>query len=167
MVIGFDASRAFDAAPTGTENYSYYLLKSLVEVDLVNKYRIYLRSKLSQVGSKLGELPANFELVEIKQRRLWTQVGLAWECFTNPPDLLFIPAHTLPVFRKSSLKTVVTIHDIGAEFLPQYHTYPSKIYLNMSTTYAVRNADRIIAVSKSTRKDLIEKVGANPAKVEV
>ncbi len=33
MVIGFDASRAFANWRTGTENYSYQLLKALKKID--------------------------------------------------------------------------------------------------------------------------------------
>ncbi len=163
MTIGFDASRAFSNKPTGTENYSRSLLEALARIDAVNQYRVYVR------GNPLvnSQLPTNFSLVVVNWPRLWTQGGLAWECLKNPPDLLFIPAHTLPFLRKNSLKTVVTIHDIGAEFLPQYHTYPSKLYLNASTVYAVKHATRIIAVSKATKNDLVLKLGADATKIRV
>ena len=73
----------------------------------------------------------------------------------------------MPIFRKPFLPTLVTIHDLGYEFLPQYHNFPQKIYLNWSTVYAVKQASQIIAVSEATKKDLINKLGCQPAKIEV
>lgn len=159
MVIGFDASRAFGEERTGTENYSYQLLKALSKVDRRNIYRIYTRpGVLASQGVALKGWPENFQFKSINWPRLWTQGGLALECLLNPPDVLFIPAHTLPVIRRPNLKTVVTIHDLGVEYLPQYHQFPQKYYLNWSTAYAVKNATGIIAVSESTKQDLIIKL---------
>lgn len=114
-----------------------------------------------------SEFSGNYEFKLINWPRLWTQGGLAWECLTNPPDVLFVPAHTLPVIRRPNLKTVVTIHDLGAEYLPQYHQFPQKYYLNWSTIYAVKNADRIITVSQNTRKDLITKLQCDAQVIRV
>ncbi len=163
MVIGFDASRAFVSEPTGTENYSYQLLKALSRIDHKNKYIVYVRN----LSLATCHLSPNFKFKEIRWSRLWTQGGLALECLVNPPDVLFIPAHTLPVIRRPNLKTVVTIHDLGVEYLPQYHQFPQKYYLNWSTIYAVKNAVRIIAVSQNTRKDLITKLQCDTQVIRV
>lgn len=160
MRIGIDASRAFILQPTGTENYSLYLIKALAKIDRKNTYTLYVRRPLNA-------LPPNFHFKIIPWPYLWTQLGLALECLIHPPDVLFIPAHTMPLIRRPRLKTVVTIHDLGAEFLPEYHQYPQKLYLNKSTKYAVAHAVRIIAVSKSTKRDLIAKLGADAKKISV
>ncbi len=169
MLIGIDASRAFSKKRTGTENYSYNLIGALAKIDRKNKYRLYVREEAngaSGTGEGL-ELPENFEICQIPWPRLWTQVGLAWECFWRPPDVLFVPAHTLPIIRRPNLKTVVTIHDLGAEYLPGYHKFPNKIYLNKTTEYVVKHATRLIAVSCSTKKDLVEKLGADAESISV
>lgn len=162
MVIGFDASRAFVEERTGTENYSYQLLKALLKIDRKNFYKIYVRSLPQD-----EQLPKNATFTVISWPRLWTQGGLALDCLKNPPDVLFIPAHTMPVIRRSNLKTVVTIHDLGAEYLPEYHQFPQKHYLNWSTVYAVKHATRIIAVSESTKRDLLTKLHCDGKKINV
>lgn len=180
MLIGIDASRAFIPQKTGTENYSYWLLAALAKIDKKNHYKLYTRYKpssrdfgeLSRVAQAEGiqdtkSWPKNLEFVQINLPRLWTQLGLAAECLLHPPDVLFIPAHTLPVIRRLNLKTVVTIHDLGAQFLPGFHTTPQKFYLTASTKYAVKTATAIIAVSVATKKDLVEKFGADSAKIFV
>jgi glycosyltransferase involved in cell wall biosynthesis len=163
MLVGIDASRAQVKERTGTENYSQNLILALSAIDSKNSYRLYLR----RPDKDFYDLSENFEKKVISLPRLWTQAGLAFEVLKNPPDLLFIPAHTLPIIRRPSLKTVVTVHDLGAEFLPGYHTFGGREYLLFSTRYAVKNATALIAVSQATKRDLIEKLGADPAKIFV
>lgn len=170
MVIGFDASRAFVEQRTGTENYSYNLLRALSKIDRENQYIVYIRRvpRESQVlRVPQGEWSSNFHFVEIPLTRLWTQVGLAYRTWIDKLDLLFIPAHTIPIFGKPGIKTIVTIHDLGYEFLPQYHQFPQKYYLNWSTVYASKYATKLIAVSCATKNDLIKKLNCDPEKIEV
>jgi glycosyltransferase involved in cell wall biosynthesis len=179
MIIGFDASRAFVAQRTGTENYSFQLLKQLLVLDKKNVYKVYLRLPLgidssrdsvkqwlAQIQESLPKTQ-NYHLIVIRNKHLWTQAGLAWEIWQRPPNVLFIPAHTLPFIRKGSIKTVVTIHDLGFEYLPQYHQFPQRLWLNRTTEYAVKNADRLISVSEATKEDLIRKLHANAEKISV
>ncbi|MEK9147033.1 MAG: glycosyltransferase family 1 protein [Patescibacteria group bacterium] len=166
MLIGFDASRAFVFEATGTENYSLNLLHALAEVDRKNQYRVYLRGQSSRALT-MNNWPRNFEFKVIRPNRLWTQVGLALETWREPVDLLFVPAHTLPVFRNPRIKTVVTIHDLGVEYLPGYHQFPQRYYLDFASRYAARHADAIIAVSAATKRDLINRYGVEGEKVFV
>src|SRR3989344_4245298 len=46
------------------------------------------------------EWPPNFEFKVVRPYRFWTQLGLALEAWRNPVDILFIPAHTLPILRR-------------------------------------------------------------------
>lgn len=163
MLIGIDFSRATKSEKTGTENYSYHLTKELVSLDKHNKFRLYCKNTPDFPFLKNPSV----QVKQIKLPRLWTQVGLALECLINPPDILFIPAHTMPVLRRPDLKTIVTIHDLGAEFLPQYHQFPQKLYLNSSTEYAVSHATHLIAVSDSTKKDLINTLHCDAEKISV
>jgi glycosyltransferase involved in cell wall biosynthesis len=163
MTIGIDASRAFVKERTGTENYSWNLIYWLTKLDQVNRYFLYLK------GSQdiNFELPANFWVKRIGLPRLWTQAGLASRTFFDSLDVLFIPAHTLPLLRPRSLKTVVTIHGLEYEYLPQHYQFPQKLFLTRSTQYAVRQADCLIAVSSWTKRELVRRLGADPKKIRV
>lgn len=168
MLIGIDASRAFSPQRTGTENYSYYLIKALAKIDNNNTYRLYSRGVTKEQID--FTLPKNFSVRNISWGRFWTQGGLALETIKNPPDILFIPAHTLPLVRElfnNKTKTVVVIHDLGFEYLPNYHQMGSFLYLNRSTEWAVKWADALIAVSEATRDDLIKKMHCDPKKIDV
>ena len=183
MLIGFDASRAFGAQNTGTENYSLNLLKALAKVDRKNHYRVYLRGIENpefRIENLRKEYPKNFEFRVVKPHLLWTQIGLALETWRAPVDVLFVPAHTLPILRKrkfgiynfkftisNSPKCIVTIHDLGVEYLPQYHQFPQKYYIDLASRYAAKSADCLIAVSQATKHDLERIYGIDAAKIKV
>lgn len=169
MLIGIDASRAFVKDRTGTENYSYEMIRAMLKLPEARKHdwRLYVREF---EGSELGQgvrNPETLEVVKINWKRLWTQGGLALELLRRPVDVLWIPAHTLPILRKGKMKTVVTIHGLEYEYLAEYYDWRKKWYLNKSTEYAVRRADRIIAVSNWTKSQLVERLRADNKKIKV
>lgn len=153
MLIGIDASRIAREEKTGTENYSLNLIKAIARVDKENRYVLYFNKipPFFEIGQP------NFSSKRIPSPRIWTQGRLALECLLFPPDILFVPAHTMPAIRRPGLKTIVTIHDLGAEFLAEYHKFPQKFYLNWSTKFVAARASHIISVSNFTKKDLIKK----------
>lgn len=163
MVIGIDASRAQLSNRSGTENYSYNLIRALAAIDSENRYLLYLRDRPLY---PLVTQP-NFVTKLLRAPYLWTQARLAFECWVNPPEVLFVPAHTLPLLRPGNLKSVVTIHDLGEEYLPGYHQFPQKYYLSFASRYAAKNATRLIAVSHATKRDLIERYQVQSEKIDV
>lgn len=165
MIIGFDGSRAFLKDKTGTENYSYQLLKHLLKIDQKNNYIIY--TKKCPIGHDFVKDAQNAVVREINLPRLWTQLGLAWHTLIDKLDLLFIPAHTLPIFRKPGLKTVMTVHDLGAEYLPKMHLIKQRLYLKIMTYYQLKSATKLIAVSQATKDDICKKVRINGKKIAV
>ena len=164
MVIGFDGSRSFVRERTGTENYSFELLKHLAKIDTQNSYLVYIRPG-SIVKSK--EWPGNFKFKVINFPKLWTQLGLALQTFKDPLDLLFVPAHTLPLLRRPKLKTVMTVHDLGSEYLPAMHQLKQRLYLGFITAFQLKSSSGLIAVSNSTKEDLVKKVGIKEEKIRV
>ena len=72
--------------------------------------------------------------------------------------------HLLP---RLSVPTVLTVHDLIFERYPQHHTRRNRLFLHAAMPLFVRAADAIIAVSRHTRRDLVELYGADPAKIQV
>ncbi|MBI2593541.1 glycosyltransferase family 4 protein [Candidatus Daviesbacteria bacterium] len=166
LLIGFDASRAFVENRTVTENYSFELLKALAKNDTENDYLIYIKSG-EEERAKSEEWPDNFQFKIINYKYLWTQVGLAIRTFIDPLDVLFVPANTLPLIKKPGLKTVITVHDLGVEYLPGFHQVKQILYLKLMTYYQLKSATIIIAVSEATKKDLVKKAGIKSEKIKV
>lgn len=164
MIIGFDASRAFEEEATGTENYSFQLLREMLSIDTENEYYVYTRIPREKIKMDFSQ---NVKLVHIDFPRLWTQVGLATRTFSDPLDVLFVPSHTLPLVRRSNLPTVMTVHDLGAEYLPASHQLKQQLYLKFITRYQLQSVSHLIAVSDATRKDLVKKIKVPDSKISV
>lgn len=162
MLIGIDASRANLNKKTGTENYSSFLIDWLCKIDTKNNYVLYSRLPLED---ELFKLPSNFRNKVICLKRFWTQIGLSWQMLINPPDVLFIPAHVMPLIYPK--KTVVTIHDLAYKYFPEAYPYFDLKYLDWSTKKAVEKAAKIIVPSQATKNDLIKFYNANPQKIIV
>jgi glycosyltransferase involved in cell wall biosynthesis len=167
MRIGIDASRAFVKEPTGTERYAFEVITGILGLLQAREHEWILYVKKSQNTRLVIPDRANVTIVEIPLKYLWTQVGLALRTWTDRLDVLWIPAHTLPVLRRPGIRTVVTIHGIEYEWLPAYENKLQRWYLPLSTRYAVGSASRIISVSEFTKKQLIERLNGDQNKIKV
>lgn len=219
MIIGIDASRANLELKSGTEWYSYYLIRWLAKLDQKNQYILYtdkpLRGGLLDLtttqyfenesseepqydaeGFQIIKSPHNNfrgKVLKWPYKHFWTQGRMSWEMLIRKPDVLFIPAHTMPIIHPK--KTIVTIHDIGFErecqlyareqmgpesrsgrkllnLLVNLFTWGkyqanSLDYFRWSTEYALKKADKIITISQFTKKELIDVYKANPEKIKV
>lgn len=165
MHIGIDASRVTVAERTGTEHYTFELLAALAQLDRQNRYTLYC----NQPPAMLPPLGPNFSLRQIPFPRLWTHARLSAELALHPPDVLFVPAHVLPlgVLLRRRMRTVVTIHDMGYMRFPESHTPAQRRYLRLSTRWSAHVASQLIAISNTTRADLMRYAGAPPEKIRV
>jgi len=159
--IGIDASRMAWARRTGTEQYTAHLLEALVAQGGPHRLRLYF--------NRLPDpRPAWLEDAEVREMpfpRLWTHARLSWEMLRRPPDVLFVPAHVLPLWRPR--RTVVTIHDLGYLRFPEAHPPRRRLELHLSTAWNARVAARVIAVSQATKDDLVRHYRVAPDKIAV
>jgi len=162
MLIGIDASRAVTDLRTGTENYSLYLIRALLEEDSQHRYRLYASR------TPADDLFPHCDRVEWRVMpfpRLWTHLRLSAEMMLRPPDLLFVPAHVLPIIHPK--RSVVTIHDLGYLKYPETHARFSRYYLDWSTRFNAGHACRIVVDSRATQADLTAYYGISPDKMVV
>lgn len=161
--IAIDISRLAVAKRTGTEHYTYELLGAIARQDRRSQYTLYC----NQTPESLPPLGPNFALRRIPFPRLWTHVRLSTEFVARTPDVLFIPAHVLPLGAplRRDIRTVVTIHDLGYMHFPSAHTRSQQLYLRLSTIWSARIATQLIAISDATRYDLVRFTGVSPHKV--
>ena len=97
--------------------------------------------------------------------RLWSQVRLPLALRSVHPDLLFTPGHVVPFASTGAALTVV--HDLAFERFPHAYSTAERTYLRLATRWAVHRCPLLIAVSESTRSDLIALYGVAPARVRV
>lgn len=164
MTIGIDASRANEDNKTGTEWYSYYLIRNFARLDQKNQYILYtnepLRGGLLNLGDNFRERHLKWPL-----GKFWTQGRVSLEMLLKPPDVFFVPAHTIPLFHPKV--TITTCHDIGFEIFPELYSQQELRYHRFTMRFAIKNAQKIITVSNFTKQEMVKIYQVDPDKITV
>jgi len=149
----------------GVGTYIWNLVRNLAGIDDRNDYLL--------VGSQrnfheLGPLPPNFkQLYQPEENGLWRDnISIPFDLHRQRLDVVHIPHHEAPFFTPSKL--VVTIHDCVHLLFPQedssnfgnYRTY-------LRTKRVVHAAQHVLAVSRSTKDDLINIFELPDSKISV
>jgi len=169
MNIGFDAKRAFHN-DTGLGNYSRTLIRSLAKYYPQHEYFLFnpKSSDLFKIeGKNLHEiLPQSLphKLFPALWRSSWVKSDLQ----KHHIDLYHGLSHEIPTdIQRTGIKSVVTIHDLIHERMPeQYSKIDVRIY-HSKFKYACSHADKIIAVSRQTKHDIIDFYGIPSEKITV
>ena len=150
--IGLEASRANKKHKTGTEWYAWHLLQSLKKINSQHKFIVYYKQKLSE---DLLLAPDNFYFKSLSWplKKFWTHLRLGSELLFHPVDK-FIATNAVPIFSRGEI--IVTIHDLGFCKNPELYHFLEKIYQRISHYLAIKKAKKIIAVSQSTKNDIIK-----------
>ncbi len=174
MIIGIDASRAFLKRRTGIEEYAYQTIKHLrsvvAETDTVV---LYVRQEISWENRRIKfvfpeidfSLPSNWSIRGIWAPRFWTQIALSIEMIRNRPDVLFIPAHTMPIIHPK--KTLVTVHGLEYEFCKGSYSFLDRLYMRLSIRFSCFASETVICVSENTKKDVIRLYAVPEDKIHV
>ena len=161
MKIGIDARLPYYQMG-GISRYVLQLTRALAALDRRNRYIIFQSRK-----DKTARLPAveNFE-----RQELWTpchhrleRYMLSAELALHGLDVMHSPDFIPPL--RGATKHVITIHDLNFLHFPQFLTGESIRYYAGQIDWAVGHADRIIADSEHTRRDLIDQLSVPPEKV--
>ena len=98
----------------------------------------------------------------------WTQLRFAYEINKLQPDVCWMPIQQIPFRRNNYTKYVITIHDLAFKFFPKHFPLVDRLKINFYTDIAVKQADKIIAISETTKRDIIKlypKVNVDKIKV--
>lgn len=162
MRIGFDAKRAF-LNSTGLGNYSRDTIRLLSNYFPDNKYFLYTpkekeNSRLSFLNSTSNTFVRTPKsILNRALKSYWRSKSIVKDLFINKIDIYHGLSHELPIgIEKTNIKTVVTIHDLI--FIRYPHLFKAinrKIYYKKFKS-ACERADKIIAVSKQTKQDIID-----------
>jgi glycosyltransferase involved in cell wall biosynthesis len=162
MHIAVDASRTTAARVTGTERYALETLRALIRLKTDHDLTLYFRD-----APPPDLFPAAPRLTQrvIPLRRLWTHTRLAAAIAADRPDVLWVPAHTLPLAFPG--RAAVTVHDLGYKVFPEAHPPRQRRYLDWSTAHSARRAAVIFADSHATARDLTRFYNTPQAKIRV
>ncbi len=169
MNIGFDAKRAYHNS-TGLGFYSRVLIRLLAthypkneyflfnpkpghlfESNTVNVHEVRPKAVLHKLLSSAWR--SKWVVSDLKKHHIQLYHGLSQE----------IPAS----ISKTSIASIVTIHDLFAELYPQdFKPIDVKIY-RAKLRNACENANKIMAISQETKKHIVEKYKISPDKIDV
>jgi glycosyltransferase involved in cell wall biosynthesis len=161
MLIGVDASRAARAVQTGTESYSRHLIDALVARPTTYRYRLYVDR---EVGGALPVGERSHTRV-IRRGRLWTHLGLGAEVWRDPPDLLFVPAHVIPLVCRPP--AIAVIHDVGYLWYRSAYSPLAWILLYLGTLRNARGARTVVVDSLATAHDVQRHLAVRPERIRV
>jgi glycosyltransferase involved in cell wall biosynthesis len=171
MRIGIDISQIVHEG-TGVSTYTQELVRALLSIDKENKYVLFGASlrKLSTLKdfakSLKGEAFEKFYPIPP------TLAEPLFNCFPRPPIELF--TGKLDVFHTSDwlepralCPKVSVVHDLAMFRFPEV-AHPKILATHKRKLELVKKESRIvIAVSESTKKDLVEIMGFDPKKIVV
>lgn len=169
MNIGFDAKRAYHNN-TGLGYYSRTLIQLLSGYFPEHQYYLFNPrpgSAYQFPGNNIHEInPSRFPSTLF--RSAWRSSWVTRDLKDLKIDLYHGLSHEIPVgIPKTGVKSIVTIHDLIHERFPhQYNPIDVKIY-TQKYRYACKHADKVIAISEQTKKDIIEFYKTPAEKIEV
>jgi glycosyltransferase involved in cell wall biosynthesis len=160
--LAIDASRITAARVTGTEQYALQMIRALIRLNTQHQITLYFRD--TPAPDLLPESPLVKQRI-IPFRRLWTHLRFAAALWTDRPDLVWVPAHTLPLLFPGS--AAVTLHDLGYKHFPEAHPPNTRLYLDWTARYSARRAKLVLADSEATADDLTHFYGTPRSKIRV
>ena len=153
MRIGIDA-RTLSGRYTGDRTYWRGLIGGLAAVDTVNEYFLYTRLPLE--GDPPPGLGPNFFwrlLPKPTHDALWMLMAFPQALKKDRIDI----AHTqynIPLLG-TPCPVVTTVHDVSFRVHPEYFLPKDRWVLNTLVPRSMQKAARVIAVSESTRRDIL------------
>ncbi len=168
MHIGIEATSAVDPQKAGVGYYALNLLRELCKLGPQHHtYTCYFRktppdlARIFQTGSSL---PPHIIPKVLHFPKLWAQSRLPLELWRHPQDVYFFPAPVLPLLFQPE-NSVMTVHDVAFLFFQEYFSPLLRKWLTIATERGIRRSQKVIAVSETTRQDILAYYEVEPEKV--
>jgi glycosyltransferase involved in cell wall biosynthesis len=167
MRIGFDAKRAFNNN-TGLGNYSRFILDELSKFTH-QKIEVFAFTPKIKKGL-FDSFPAeNIILAKTKYLKfLWRSLFIKKDIKNKKIDIYHGLTGEIPFFLNAlKIKKIVTIHDLIFLKLPKYYNFVDVLIYKFKFKYACNNSDKIIAISKQTKMDIMKHFDIPENKIEI
>ena len=176
MKIGIDARTILNpekGEAIGVGHYTYQLIRHLLAIDKVNEYVLFFDfrvrekdvKKFAQPNVKIKFYP--FSDYKKYMPGAYNEIlGMA----TLTGEHLDVVHTTSPMSRIPMSyrgKTVVTVHNLAAYKVPDVFPQFKRTKIRTTTSLMVSHADKIIAVSQSTKNDIMEIFEAKEEDIKV
>ncbi|KAA2223158.1 glycosyltransferase family 4 protein [Chryseobacterium sediminis] len=165
MKIAFDAKRFFHNT-SGLGNYSRDLVRILSEYEPDNEYLLLNKNK-SERGKEILER-RNVQFIETSKGNFSRQLKMGKDAQKQGADIFHGLSGELPLkWDPKPIKKVVTIHDLIFVRYPQYYSFFDRRIHFWKFKKAADMADKIIAISEQTKRDIVQYLKVPETKIEV
>ena len=174
MKLAFDAKRITHNG-TGLGNYSRFVVNALADGFPNNSCHLYspdkgkdhLRALVPERENVIYHYPGSSPLGALS-KDWWRTYGIVRDLKREKPDVYHGLSNELPFgLAKAGIPSVVTIHDLIFVRHPQFYKPVDRAIYNFKFKKACLLADKIVAVSEMTKKDIIHLYGIPEEKIEV
>jgi glycosyltransferase involved in cell wall biosynthesis len=147
----------------GIGTYIRNLVKALGDLDQHNKY---LLPAFRRDIPEFRHLAPNFEVVvyDEPEKHRWEDFRYPWFLKSLAPDLVHLPLNDVPLLMRNPY--VVTIHDMSSFLFGAQTGIRENLRLYRFRRGLLR-ADRVIAVSTATRRDVENLLGIRPDRMRL
>lgn len=156
----------------GVGHYVYQLVRHLLKIDQKNDYILFFDHRIKQKKlEKFVQKNVKFSFYPFFLYSKFVLTPVSHYLFDalvqkEKPDILHFPFFPhCP--RKFNVKTVMTVHDLSLLRLPNFFSKKEVERERNKLSCLLPIVDKIIAVSESTKKDLINLFKISPEKIEV
>lgn len=176
MKVGIDLSLV-PGQRVGVGQYAYQLAQALAKVDRKTSYVLYpVFYYIVHPDHRTADLPS---APNMRTAWRWLPAGLVsrlWrvdrseafkERLLGNVDVVHSTTYCAPRLRSPRRRLVVTIHDLTFLTHPEFHVPANIEHCLTGTRQAIERADVLLAVSESTRRDLIEVMHAPAERIVV
>jgi glycosyltransferase involved in cell wall biosynthesis len=170
--IGLNSQKLL-AANTGVGNYTYHLVRHLLEVDRENRYCLFFFNQLRDGQDLFARSVAPYQVESSgfgttlnSARILWEQILLPARAKACDVDVFHYIDHTLSLVRRPC-PTVITVHDLAFFRVPEMYNLSRRFYKQFVSLRSVKRATRVITISEYTRREILEITGVDGDRVEV
>lgn len=167
--LGFDAKRLFNNF-TGLGNYSRTLLYNLGQYFPDHAYFLYTpkTKKNGETQYFLNSPSYSVQTPRVLPKSYWRTRGLISSLKRQHIQLYHGLSHEIPIgMAKSGIPTVVTIHDLLYKHFPEQYAWADRQIYDFKFRYACEHANKIVAISEATKKDIIDFFDIPGEKIEV
>ncbi len=168
MKIGFDAKRLFNNF-TGIGNFSRTFLEALATHHPNEQYFLY---SPTQRNNNITAPFINSEKYSVKlptnilvRGSLWRTFGISSLVKKDNIDLYHGLSNELPI--GLDIPSIVTIHDVAFKCFKNMYSQANRAIYDAKWKHACRVATHIIAISQSTKNDIVRYYNVEPERIDV
>ena len=171
MKIGYESKRIFHNK-TGLGNYARGIILGLNNYFPENVYNLYNPKKTNKKLFNVNNINV-FECLpktnfSKKFYNYWRQKGVVKDLIEDKITIYHGLSGELPLgLKKNNIKSIVTIHDLIFMRYPNLYSFFDRKIHYLKFKNAAENADKIIAISEQTKKDIVHFLKIKPDKIAV